>query len=110
MRETAERRQLMLEFIIENKKTNLDMLSEKFGVSESTIRRDILILSCSYPIETVRGGGGGIFIAKGYCLGMKYMTEEQVTLLKKLSGTLSEGDEIIMQTIIRTFSKPKAGK
>ena len=110
MRETAERRQLMLEFIIENKKTNLDMLSEKFGVSESTIRRDILILSCSYPIETVRGGGGGIFIAKGYCLGMKYMTEEQVTLLKKLSGTLSEEDEIIMRTIIRTFSKPKAGK
>lgn len=110
MRETAERRQLVLEFIIENKKTNLDMLSEKFGVSESTIRRDILILSCSYPIETVRGGGGGIFIAEGYRLGMKYMTEEQITLLKKLSGTLSKEDESIIQTIIRTFSKPKAGK
>lgn len=110
MRETAERRQLVLEFIIENKKTNLDILSEQFGVSMSTIRRDILILSCSYPIEAVRGGGGGIFIAEGYRLGMKYMTEEQITLLKKLSGTLSEEDEIIIQTIIRTFSKPKAGK
>ena len=110
MRETAERRQLVLEFIIEHKKTNLDILSEKFGVSESTIRRDILILSCSYPIETARGGGGGIFIAEGYRLGMKYMTDEQIALLKKLSGMLSREDEITMQTIIRTFSKPNTGK
>ena len=65
MRCTTERRQLVLEYLLDQRHTTLDALCKEFEVSMSTMRRDILILSCSYPITTFQGGGGGIKIAEG---------------------------------------------
>ena len=72
----------------------------------STMRRDILILSCSYPITTFQGGGGGIKIAEGYRLGMKYMTSKQKALLEILSESLSGEELVTMHSILKTFSNP----
>ena len=106
MTSTTERRQLVLEYLLNHRFTTLSTLCMEFGVSMSTMRRDILILSCSYPITTIQGGGGGIRIADGYRLGMKYMTSKQTFLLEKLSELLS-GDELVtMQGILKTFSNP----
>ena len=68
----------------------------------STMRRDILIRSCSYPITTFQGGGGGIKIAEGYRLGMKY----QKALLERLSESLSGEELVTMHSILKTFSNP----
>ena len=65
----------------------------------------MIVLSCSYPIDTQQGGGGGIFIADGYRLGMKYLTEEQLTLLEKLSKMLCGEELTVMNSIIKTFRK-----
>ena len=67
----------------------------------------MIVLSCSYPIETQQGGGGGIFIAEGYRLGMKYLTEEQASLLERISETLSGEDLLIVKSIIKTFRRPQ---
>ena len=107
MRCTTERRQLVLEYLLDQRHTTLDALCKEFEVSMSTMRRDILILSCSYPITTFQGGGGGIKIAEGYRLGMKYMTNEQTALLEKLSETLSGNELSTMQSILKTFSNPR---
>ncbi|MBQ9737504.1 MAG: DeoR family transcriptional regulator [Clostridia bacterium] len=53
MRCTTERRQLVLEYLLDQRHTTLDALCKEFEVSMSTMRRDILILSCSYPITTL---------------------------------------------------------
>ena len=106
MTSTTERRQLVLDYLLDHRYTTLNALCMEFQVSMSTMRRDVLILSCSYPITTIQGGGGGIKIADGYRLGMKYMTSKQTDLLEKLSETLS-GDELAtMQSILKTFSFP----
>ena len=89
MRCTTERRQLVLEYLLDQRHTTLDALCKEFEVSMSTMRRDILILSCSYPITTFQGWGGGIKIAEGYRLCMKYMTSKQKALLERLSESLS---------------------
>ena len=106
MRCTTERRQLVLEYLLDQRHTTLDALCKEFEVSMSTMRRDILILSCSYPITTIQGGGGGIRIADGYRLGMKYMTSKQAALLEKLSENLSGDDLVTMRSILKTFSNP----
>ena len=106
MTSTTERRQLVLEYLLNHRCTTLNALCMEFQVSMSTLRRDILILSCSYPITTMQGGGGGIKIADGYRLGMKYFTAEQTDLLKKLSETLSGHELLTMQSILKTFSNP----
>lgn len=110
MKNTSERRQMILEYLLEHRETTRFELSNHFNVSLRTIERDILILSCSYPIITIQGGGGGIKIADGYRLGMKYLSESQATLLEQLSETLSGKDLEIMQSILKIFSKPASCK
>ena len=107
MRCTTERRQLVLEYLLDQRHTTLDALCKEFEVSMSTMRRDILILSCSYPITTFQGGGGGIKIAEGYRLGMKYMTSKQKALLEKLSESLSGEELVTMHSISKTFFKSR---
>ena len=106
MRCTTECRKLVLEYLLDQRHTTLDALCKEFEVSMSTMRRDILILSCSYPITTFQGGGGGIKIAEGYRLGMKYMTSKQKALLEKLSESLSGEEVVTMNSILKTFSNP----
>ncbi|MCL1878388.1 MAG: HTH domain-containing protein [Defluviitaleaceae bacterium] len=61
-------------------------LAARFGVSERTIRYDIEALSAEYPIETVRGNGGGIRLMDGYGVYKGDISEDQQNaLLKALS-------------------------
>ncbi|ACZ43501.1 transcriptional regulator, DeoR family [Thermobaculum terrenum ATCC BAA-798] len=53
----AERRQQIVSFIEENNGATVAELSRQFGVSEATIRRDLLLLSRKGLIERAHGGG-----------------------------------------------------
>ena len=106
MKNTTERRFLILEYLLEHRKATREILSAQFNVSMRTIERDVLILSCSFPIRAIQGKDGGIKIADGYNLGMKYLSELQSALLEKLSENLTGEDLLIMQSILKTFSKP----
>ena len=55
-------------------------MARLFQASVRTVERDILVLSCYYPIITARGGGGGIRFMENFRLGMKYMTADQKEL------------------------------
>jgi len=107
---SAERRQQVLEFVVAKRHTFLKEICNEFGVSFSTARRDVQILSCSYPIYTSPGGDGGIYTVPGYRLGMKYFTEEQAALLEKLSESLVGEDLKTMDSIIKTFKRPDVDK
>ena len=106
MRSTIERRQSILEVLCLRRFDTIDRLADEFDVSRRTIRYDSEVLQCSYPIETVKGGGGGVRVMDGYYIGMKYLNSGHAALLEKLSETIS-GDELAtMQSILKTFSKP----
>jgi len=106
MRSTTDRRQLLLESLCHRRYDTINNLASEFGVNRRTIERDILVLSCSYPLLTSKGSGGGVRVAEGFRLGMRYLTQEQFALLKKLSESLSGDDLVMMQSILKTFSKP----
>ena len=106
MTETTERRMRILEHLIARKQDTMEHLATEFGVSRMTIFRDLQVLSCSHPITAQKGGSGGVRIADGSRLGMKYLNEQQTTLLETLSETLSGENLKIMQSIIKTFSRP----
>ena len=105
MRSTTERRQSILEVLCLRRFDTIDHLANEFGVSRRTIRYDLEVLQCSYPIETVKGGGGGVRVMDGYYIGMKYLNSGQAALLEKLSETLSGDELLMMQSILKTFSK-----
>ena len=108
MKNTTERRQLILESLSDRRADTLDNLAVEFNVSKMTIRRDIEILSCSAPIFTTAGRyGGGIRVADGWYVGRRYLRDDQEQLLCKLMDGLQPEDQKTMQAILTAFAKPK---
>lgn len=106
---SMERRMEILETLCRRRNDTVENLANEFGVSKRTIKYDIEYLSLSYPVYTVQGNGGGIYISDGYRLGRKYLTETQSNLLEKLSARLTGEDLETMKSILNTFKEPKRG-
>ena len=95
----SERRQQLLETLCRRRHDTYGNLAREFNVSERTICRDVAVLMCSYPVETVCGRfGGGVRVLDGYyCYqkssAHKALTPKQTSLLRRLREQL-EGDDL----------------
>ena len=97
----AERRQRLLEVLCLRRRDTYNNLAYEFAVSKETIRHDILVLMCSYPIETVRGRyGGGVRVKTDYLPYRKTLNAKQVRLLIRLSAQLDGDDLATISSII----------
>ena len=100
----TERRQRLLEVLCVRRHNTCSNLAHEFHVAKSTIHRDLDILTCSYPIETVRGRyGGGVKIADGYYLYRKMLSSKQAALLQRLRDQLDGDDLTILNSILLQF-------
>ena len=106
MKSAYDRRYSILSILSFRRFATVDDLASEFCVSNATIRRDIEKLSCSAPIYTVQGNGGGIRVADGWYVSKTYFTGEQEELLRDLSKDLDEEQMKIMNSIFATFSIP----
>lgn len=104
MRSTVERRDAILEALCVRRQDTYQNLSQEFEVSYSTIRRDIEVIACSYPIEPVRGNGGGVKVADWYHRDRSYLTTEQADLLSQLAHSLEGRDLEVMNGILSKFA------
>lgn len=83
-------------------KVSMKELSAKYGVSISTIRRDVEALSMDHPIVTVRGRyGGGVALAYGAASQKSILTEQQIDCLLRVSRSANEEDAAILRGIIQ---------
>jgi len=105
-----DRRMQLLDIMRQRRHGKINDIAVELGVSRYTIMRDIGWLTCSYPIYTTTGNGGGVHIVDGYHLGMKYMTDKQALLLEKLSIDLVGDDLQTMKDIIKLFKRPYISK
>lgn len=110
MQSAVERRISILEYLCVKRSSTVTDLSNEFAVTERTIMTDLQVLSCSYPIYTVQGVGGGVFIEEGYKLGMKYLSDVQAELLERLSKELNTADKQVMDSILKVFKKSEKCK
>lgn len=106
----TERRQKLLEVLCFRRHDTCDNLAHEFCVSNATIRRDVAVLMCSYPIETVCGRyGGGVKVAEGYYLNHKLserkgLSSKQTALLRKLRNQLAGDDLNTLNSILVQFA------
>lgn len=97
----SERRLELLEVLCCRRQDTYCNLANEFHVSIRTICRDVAVLMCSYPIETVRGRhGGGVKIADEYYLYRNALSSEQAELLTRLSTRLEGHDLDILNSIL----------
>ena len=99
-----ERRQKILEVLCLRRQETTGNLAHEFNVSRGTIRRDIVVLTCSYPIETVQGGHGGIRVAEWFHLDRRSLNAAEIVFLRRLGESLDGPDQEMLNRIIATFS------
>lgn len=102
-----ERRQRILEVLCVRRFDTISNLAFEFGVSRNTICNDIVVLSSSAPIYTRKGGHGGVFVCEGFRLNKIYLTQPQETLLREIRINLHPNQQVVMDSILSTFSMPK---
>jgi len=100
-----ERRQKLLEVLCLRRFETTANLAREFDVSTRTIRNDITVLTCSYPIEAVKDGhGGGIRVAEWFHLDRRTLNADELELLRRLARLLHGRDLDVMNRIITQFS------
>ena len=99
-----ERRQKILEVLCLRRHDTYRNLAHEFNVSTGTIRRDIVVLTCSYPIETVQGSHGGVRVAEWFHLDRRSLNSAEITFLRRLGESLDGSDLEMLNRIIATFS------
>ena len=105
MRSALERRQDLIEYLNDQRFDTIDNLSYKFDVSRSTIKRDLMVLSLSYPVSTKNGIGGGAYMEDWFDLHKHYLNSEQQDTLKKVIAICSDKDAAVLTSILKSFSK-----
>lgn len=106
MQSATERRQQMIEYISDRRSVKLQELMNEFQISRRTAIRDVELLTCSYPLYTVVGNGGGIRVADGWYLGRRYLRKDQEELLRRLLPGLQPDEQKTMQRILDSFATP----
>ena len=103
-----ERRQAILEALCERRHDTMSNLAFEFNVGLTTIKRDLLELSLSYPIYTVCGRyGGGVFVDEDFYLGKQYLSPEQIAVLEQLSTKCDKKQQEVLSSIIKKFGRKK---
>ena len=100
----SERRQKIIELLCQRRHETMKNLASEFGVSIRTIYYDIVELSTLYPILTIQGKYGGVYMREGYFLGKKYLSLIQQELLERLVEYLDGSDREIILSILRDFA------
>ena len=101
----SERRSEILHLLCKRRHETAINLSAELGVSERTIRADLVILSCYYPIQVVRGRfGGGIHLPYWFHMESRTLSSKQQVLLMKVRKTLSGDDLQVMNSILAQFA------
>ena len=101
----SERRQEIIDLLVERGCVRIAELMSYFNVARMTIITDLRELSFTYPIYTVVGRvGGGVYLSEDYKPGNKYINDEEVEVLKELLPVATERQRKVMEGIIKKFS------
>lgn len=100
---TVNRRIKILKYMSEVRNSNMLRLSTEFEVSISTIRRDVEYLSLHYPISTLSGKYGGVFVMENYYYGKGKLSSLQQETLEDVCGKVDDKTSKIIRSIISQF-------
>ena len=104
---SAERRQAIATVLVHRRQDTMANLAAEFGVSRRTVVTDIAELTCSLPIETVRGRcGGGVRLADWYRPHRSTLSPEQAAAVRKAAGLLTGPDRQALLSVLSQFSSP----
>ena len=102
----SEQRQAIWGYLCGARFGTTKQLAHRFGVCERTIRSALVMLSCTYPIETSFGPYGGVRVSRWYHPEQKRLSSTQTSLLVRVRMTLEGEDLKVMNSILIQFALP----
>ena len=104
---SAERQQAIANVLVHRRPETVANLLTEFGVWRSTVRRDGATLTCSLPIETVRGRyGGGVKLADDYRPHRCTLSPEQAQAIRRAAERTSGRERQTLLSILAQFASP----
>jgi len=101
----TERREEILQILIKRKQESISNLAFELNTCIRTIKYDFLSLSFSYPIYTVQGKGGGVFIDPNFYLHKQYLKSEEQEYLEKMLLSADKEGQRILTNILNKYKR-----
>lgn len=101
----SARRDFIVRTLYKKGKCTMAELANDLGVSRRTIKTDIDTLTADYryPVETIRGNGGGIRFLEGFSPYRGLLTSEQKYALQAAIAATQPKHSAILKTILENF-------
>lgn len=98
-----ERRAEIMRIMVARRQENMQVLAAELGVTDRTIRNDILVLTAEYPLETSRGNRGGVRIADWYHPHKNILSQEQISVLEQLMDKADDEQKRVLDQMLREY-------
>lgn len=98
-----ERRAEIMRIMVARRQESMQVLAAELGVTDRTIRNDIVALMAEYPLETVRGNGGGVRIADWYHPHKNILSKEQISVLEQLMDKADDEQKRVLDQMLREY-------
>lgn len=102
-----ERRAEIMRIMVARRQENMQVLAAELGVTDRTIRNDILVLTAEYPLETTRGNGGGVRIADWYHPHKNIFSQDQISVLEQLMDKADDEQKKVLDQMLREYGSNK---
>ena len=102
-----ERRAEIMRIMVARRQENMQVLASELGVSDRTIRNDIVALTAEYPLDTYRGIGGGVRSAEWYHPLKNIMSQEQISVLEQLMEKADDAQKKVLDQMLREYGSNK---
>lgn len=102
-----ERRAEIMRIMVARRQENMQVLAAELGVTDRTIRNDILVLTAEYPLETTRGNGGGVRIADWYHPHKNIFSQDQISVLEQLMDKADDELKKVLDQMLREYGSNK---
>lgn len=101
-----ERRTELMRILVLRRRETARHLAKELGVSEKTIRRDIVALTVDYPLETKAGKGGCISVPEWYHPHRHILTREHQKVLVNMMNRGNSYEARIVKQILDQCGSP----
>ena len=102
-----ERREEIIRLLIGRRFESASNLAREFSVTTRTIRTDIVVLTLSYPLDTVMGRHGGVKLADWYHPHSNILSTEQQDVLFQLIRIANQTQKKILYQILFEYGSPQ---
>lgn len=100
----TERREEIMKIMVARRQENMTNLARELGVSTRTIRTDIEILTTQYPLDTVRGNGGGVRLDTRFHPYKNSFSRNQTDVLLNLMDRATDEERTVLEQLVREHS------